>query len=182
MLTPDTLATNGQGWVFDSGSLHSPSRMYATVPVPGDFAHASYHLQLQVRRIKPRDSLLVFLPVAGRQTGFLLDGYPKDGFVSGLHYVDGDGGPTRPNGVRGLQINDTDAHQLDVTVRVGPVTAIIEVKLDERPLYRWTGLPSALSMNSRWTGLAPGQLGFGSHKPEWVIQSARVKRLDAGQK
>lgn len=179
LLKPEALATNGQGWAFDTGSLHSPDRMYATVPLPGDFAHASYHLQLQVRRITPVDSLTVFLPVAGRQTGFLLDGYPKAGFVSGLHYVDGEGGNKQPNAVAGLQINDSEAHQLDLTVRVGPVTAIIEAKLDERPLYRWTGLPSALSMNSRFAGLAPGQLGLVAHKPEWIIQAVRVKRLGA---
>ena len=176
-LKPNDVAANGQGWVFDSGSLRSPDRMYATVPLPGDFANTSYHLQLTIRRLTPADSLTVFLPVAGRQTGFILDGYPRLGFVSGLHYVDGEGGIKQPNAVLGLQVNDSEAHQLDLTVRVGPVTAIIEAKLDNRPLFRWTGLPTALSMNGRFTGLAPGQFGLGSHKAEWVIQAARVKRL-----
>ena len=178
-LTPDAVATNGQGWVFDHGGLRSPDRMYATVPLPGHFANASYHLQLQLRRFTPADSLTVFLPVAGRQTGFLLDGYPKLGFVSGLHYVDGEGGDQQPNAVRGLQVKDSESHQLDFIVRVGPVTATIEVTLDERPFFRWTGLPTALSMNGRFTGLVPDQFGLGAHKPEWVIQAARVKRLEA---
>ena len=176
-LKSDDVTANGQGWVFDNGALRSPDRMYATVPLPGDFANASYHLQLKVRRQTPAESLTVFLPVAGRQTGFMLDGYPKAGFVSGLHYVDGKGADSQPNAVLGLQVSDSESHQLDFIVRVGAVTAIIEVKLDERPLFRWTGLPAALSMNGRFTGLAPNQLGLGSHKAEWVIQSARVKRL-----
>ncbi len=175
-LIPSKIDANGQGWAFDSGSLRSPDRMYATVPLPGDFSNTSYHLQLNIRRLTPADSLTVFLPVAGRQTGFALDGYPKAGFVSGLHYVDGEG-IKQPNAVIGLQISDSEAHQLDLTVRVGPVTAIIEVTLDGRPLFRWTGLPTAFSMNGRFTGLAPGQLGLGAHKPEWIIQAARVKRL-----
>ncbi|MEQ2007708.1 MAG: protein kinase [Limisphaerales bacterium] len=176
-LKPDDVATNGQGWVFDNGSLRSPDRMYATVPLPGNFAHASYHLMLKVRRLSPTESLTVFFPVAGRQTGFMLDGYPRAGYVSGLHYVDGKGDQQQANAVLGLQVKDSEAHQLDLIVRVGPVTASIEVQLDERPLYRWTGLPTALSMNGRFTGLEPGQLGLGAHKAEWVIQAARVKRL-----
>ena len=176
-IKPDDVATKGQGWVFDNGSLRSPGRNFATVPLPGNFAHASYHLELKVRRLTPADSLTVFLPVAGRQTGFMLDGYPQAGYVSGLHYVDGKGDTQQPNAVLGLQISDSEAHQLDLIVRVGPVTAIIEAKLDDRPLFRWTGLPAALSMNGRFTGLAPNQFGLGSHKAEWIITAMKVRRL-----
>ncbi len=177
LLKPDEIAANGQGWVFDNGALRSPDRMYATVPLPGEFANASYQLQLKFRRLTPKESLTVFLPVAGRQTGFMLDGYPNSGFVSGLHYVDGQGGSGQPNAVNSLQVNDSDMHQLDVVVRTGPVTCSVDVKLDERAFFRWTGLPTALSMNGRFSGLAPNQLGLGAHKPEWVIQGVRVKRL-----
>ena len=173
----DDVATKGQGWVFDNGSLRSPDRKYATVPLPGNFAHTSYHLELKVRRLTPADSLTVFLPVADRQTGFMLDGYPQAGHVSGLHYVDGKGDTQQANAVRGLQVKDSESHQLDLIVRVGPVTSSIEVQFDERPLYRWTGLPTALSMNGRFIGLASHQLGLSAHKPDWVIEAARVKRF-----
>jgi len=176
-LKPDDIATKGQGWGYDNGSLRSPDRKFATVPLPGDFAHTSYHLELKVRRLTPADSLTVFLPVADRQTGFMLDGYPQAGFISGLHYVDGKGDHQQPNAVRGLQVKDSATHQLDLIVRVGPVTSSIEAQLDERPLYRWTGQPAALSMNGRFTGLAGHQFGFGTHQPDWIVEAARVKRL-----
>jgi len=107
----------------------------------------------------------------------MIDGYPNGGFVSGLHYVDGEGGLKQPNAVGGLQVKDSDLHQLDLVVLVGPVTASVDVKLDERPFFRWAGAPSSLSMNGRFTGLAPGQFGLGAHRAEWVIQAVRVKRL-----
>ena len=176
-ITPDELATNGQGWTLENGALRSPDSKYATVPLPGDFGHTSYHLELKVRRLTPVDSLTVFLPVAGRQTGFMLDGYPQANFISGLHYVDGKGDKDQPNAVLGLLVKDAESHQLDILVRVGPVTSSIDVQLDGRPLYRWTGLPSALSMNSRFKGLTANQIGLGAHKPEWIIEAMRVKRL-----
>lgn len=91
--------------------------------------------------------------------------------------MDGEGGAKQPNAVPGVQMSDADAHQLDFLVRGGPVTASIDAKLDERPLFRWTGLPTALSMNGRFSNLAPGQFGLGAHKAEWVIQAVRAKRL-----
>ena len=176
-LKPEDVTANGQGWSLDNGALLSPTRQYATVPLPGEFANTSYHLQIKLRRLTPTESLTVFLPVGARQTGFMLDGYPNSGFVSGLHYVDGEGGTKQPNAVLGLQVKDSEAHELDFVVLVGPVTSSVDVKLDGRPLFRWAGLQTSLSMNGRFTGLAAGQLGLGAHKAEWVIQSMRVKRL-----
>jgi len=180
-LKPDEVATNGQGWALDTGTLRSPNRKYATVPLPGNFAQASYQLELKVRRRTPADSLTVFIPVAGRQTGFMLDGYPRAGYVSGLHYVDGKGDQEQPNVLRGLHVKDAQSHQLDIFVRVGLVTSSIEARLDGRPLYRWLGQPSALSMNGRFTGLAAHQVGLGAHTDEWTIEAVRAKRLEANR-
>lgn len=120
----------------------------------------------------------VFLPVAGRQTSFVIDGYPRSGFVSGLHYVDGDGGLKQPGAVRGLQVKDTASHQLDLFVRAGTRVSSIEVLLDDRPFLRWSGLTSALSMNGNFTGLAPDQIGLGAHTDEWTVEAVRVKSLE----
>ena len=166
-------------WQFKAGQLNSPNRKYSTIPVAGGFAHTDYHLQVTLRRRAPQDSVHIFLPVAGRQTSFVIDGYPRSGFVSALHYLDGDGGLKQPGAVRGLQIKDTASHQLDLLVRAGPRVSSIEVRLDNRPLLHWSGLTSALSMNGNFTGLAADEIGLGAHTDEWTIEAMQVKSLEA---
>lgn len=177
-LKPDAVAASGQGWRFKDGQLHSPARLYATLPLADGFAQKDYHLQVRFRRRKPQDSFTVFLPVGGRQTGFVIDGYPRAGGISGLHYLDGDGGLKQPGAVRGVQVKDTAPHQLDLLVRTGPRVSSIEVKLDDRPFYRWSGLTTALSMNGNFTGIASDQIGLGAHADEWTVEAVRVKSLE----
>ena len=177
-LKPQAAENKDQTWQFKAGQLSSPNRKYSTIPVADGFAHTDYHLQVAFRRRSPQDSMHVFLPVAGRQTSFVIDGYPRSGFVSGLHYVDGDGGLKQPGAVRGLQVKDTASHQLDLLVRAGTRVSSIEVLLDGRPLSRWSGLTSALSMNGNFTGLAPDQIGLGAHTDEWTVEAVRVKSLE----
>ena len=176
-LKPDAVTATGQGWRLTDGQLHSPARKYATLPLAGGFAHTDYHLQVRLRRRQTQDSFTVFLPVGGRQTGFTIDGYPRAGTVSGLHYLDGDGGLKQPGAVRGPQVTDTAPHQLDLFVHSGPRISSIEVKLDDRPFYRWSGLTTALSMNGNFTGLAADQIGIAAHTTEWIVESVRVKSL-----
>ena len=176
-LTAEEVAASAQGWQFIQGELRSPARRYATVPLPGDFANASYQVQVTLRSVNPHDSLHVFLPVGTRQTSFMLDGYASQGHRSTLHFLDGDGGSRDPKSIKGQQIQDEQAHQLEVSVRVGNGTSEIETRLDSQPLYRWSGPTSSLSMNPRFPSLPPGRLGFGSHGPEWIITAARVRRL-----
>lgn len=147
------------------------------MPLPGDFANASYQVQVTFRCLNARDSLHVFLPVGTRQTSFMLDGYPSQRHRSTLHFLDGDGGSRDPKATKGQQIQDEQAHQLEVLVRVGHGTSEIETRLDTEPLYRWSGPTSSLSMNPRFLGLPPGQLGFGSHGPEWIITAVKLRRL-----
>jgi serine/threonine protein kinase/WD40 repeat protein len=176
-LTPEVLTASASGWRIVQGELRSPARRYATVPLPGDFANASFQVQMTFQRTGQGDSLHVFLPVGTRQTSFMLDGYPTEGHRSTLHFLDGDGGWRDPKATKGQQIQDAQAHQLEVSVRVGNGTSAIETQLDGKPLYRWSGPTSSLSMSPRFLGLPPGQLGFGSHGPEWVITAVKLRRL-----
>ena len=178
-LKPEIVATNGQSWQLKDGELTSPNRRFSIVPLAGGFANLDYHLQVRFRRTVVRDSLHVFLPVSERQTSFMLDGYPTSGRLSGLHYLDGNGGPRQPGVVKGVQVKDRAAHVLDIYVRSGQPISSVEVRLDERPLYRWSGLTAGLSMNGNFTGLAADQIGLGAHTDEWTVEAVRVKRLES---
>ena len=175
-LKPEGVATNGQGWQLKDGQLTSPNRRFSIVPLAGGFSHMDYHVQVRFRRSVVRDSLHVFLPVSGRQTSFMIDGYPTVR-LSGLHYLDGDGGQKQSGAVKGVQAKPGTVHQMDLFVRSGPRISSIEVQLNDKPLYRWSGLTTALSMNGDFSGLATDQIGLGAHTDEWTIEAVRVKSI-----
>jgi hypothetical protein len=51
---------------------------------------AEYDLELELSRISGRDGIGIVLPVAGRQeVALVLGGYPREGGLDGLNYVDG---------------------------------------------------------------------------------------------
>ena len=165
------------GWQLVDGTLRSPDHMNGVVALPGDLVNTSYQLRIAFQRLKPRDFLGIFLPVGTRQTGFVIDGYPSNGFLSGLHLLDGNTARYDPQAARGQQIKDEDTHHLEVAVRHTGVTSQIEANLDSNLLYRWVGPTSSLGMSPRIKGVTPGQLGFGSHFAEWMIMEAKVRRL-----
>ena len=173
----ETLAADQGGWLLNAGELRSPDIKNATMSLPGEFVNTSYQLQLSFHRGDPREFLGVFLPVGTRQTGFVLDGYAPRGFRSGLHLLNGNTAYYDPQVIKGRQIDDHHPHQLEFLVHHDGLTSEIKVRLDDRPLYRWSGPTSALSMSPRIKGVTPGHLGLGSHYDEWTITAVRVRRL-----
>ena len=123
------------------------------------------------------ESLTVFTPVGTRQTAFLIDGYPFDGWRATLHFLDGDGGRYDPKAALGRRIQPKQTYQLDIYVRLSGAKSDIEVQLDSKPLYHWHGLNHRLSRNPRFRDLPPGNIGFGAHYEGWVVTSAKVRRL-----
>lgn len=115
--------------------------------------------------------------MADRQVAFKLDGSPKEGFFTSLLMVEGYGSRTAPGAVKGKQVRDSDQHELDLTVRLEGANASIEARLDEAPLFQWSGPVTALSLYSKWPALPPGTLALGAHKADWVVYSVKVKRL-----
>lgn len=174
---PREAKQGGHGWQLVDGTLRSPDRLNGVVALPGDFVNASYQLRIAFRRLKPREFLGIFLPVGTRQTGFVIDGYPNNGFRSGLHLLDGNTAAYDPQAITGQQIKDDKTHQLEIVVRNNGLTSRIEIQLDSQLFYRWVGPTSSLDMSPRIKGVAPGQIGLGSHYAEWVITSARARRL-----
>jgi len=128
---------------LDGGALFSPNKRYATLPLPGHFAGLSYQTRVKLRQLAPRDCFHLALPVADRMVGFDLDGSPNAGFSTGLIRVDGKFGRALPGTTHGRQINDTEQHDLEVTVRLADANATITTTLDgqralrmDRPHFR----------------------------------------------
>ena len=53
-----------------------------------------------------------------------------------------------------------------------------ESRLDEQPLYEWSGAATALSLYSKWPAIPQGSLALGAHAANWVVYAVKVKRLE----
>ena len=100
----------------------------------------SYHLRVQLRQLG-KHGFHVVLPVGDRMTGFDLDGF--GGKYTGTNVANGKQGKDLPGVVERKQVNDSEPHDLEVTVRLDGANATITTTLDTRTLYEWTGPTAA---------------------------------------
>jgi serine/threonine protein kinase/WD40 repeat protein len=177
-LTPAGVETTGQGWSLKDGELISPAVQRAVLPLIGDFSGTSYTVRLRLRQGNAKNVFHVVLPIADRMCGFEMDRRGSVGVYTGLTMVNGKFGKDLPGAVEGKQVNDTEAHDLEVTVRLDGSSATVTAMLDARPLYQWTGLTSALSQYPSWATTKPGMIGLGTLAAEWVVSAVKVKRLE----
>ncbi len=181
-LTPAEVEKTGRGWSLKDGELFSPdTKDHATLPLPGAVSGISYQVRVRLRRLAGKKFFHLILPVADRMTGFDLDGFPRDGFYTGLVRVNGKAGKDLPGAVHGEQVKDTKPHDLEVTVRLDGANATITATLDGKPLYEWTGPTAALSQDKYFASTQPGALAFGTYAGGWAVSEVKVKRLKAGK-
>ncbi|MFO1484832.1 MAG: serine/threonine-protein kinase [Verrucomicrobiaceae bacterium] len=182
-LTPAAVEKSGHGWSLKDGELLSPDTRFATLPLPARVAGISYQVHVRLRRLAEWQAFHVVLPVADRMCGFDLDGRPHGGIYTGLIVVNGKWGKNLPGVVEGKQVNDTEPHDLEVTVRLDAASATITATLDARPLYEWTGANAALSQAADWAKTSKtGALAFGTITGGWAVSEVKVKRLEAEKK
>jgi WD40 repeat protein len=174
-LTPEFVAQTGHGWRMDNGAVFSPDNRAATLPLPGNYAGASYQVRIGLRRIDPKNVLQIILPVGGRAVGFALDGYASS--FTGLSRVHNAEVKDLPGAVQGPQVTDAERHELELTVRIDAASAKITARLDGRPLYEWAGPIAELSVNDRWPAPPPGALALGAAAADWVVYEVQAKRL-----
>jgi WD domain, G-beta repeat len=182
-LTPAEVEKTGRGWSLKDGELFSPDTAdHATLPLPGEVSGISYQVRVRLRQLAGKKFFHLILPVADRMTGFDLDGFPRDGFYTGLVRVNGKAGKDLPGAVYGEQVKDTDPHDLEVTVRLDGANATITATLDGKPLYEWTGPTAALSQDKYFATTEPGALAFGTYAGGWAVSGVKVRREKVEQK
>lgn len=179
--TPAAVEKTGHGWSLKDGELFSPDTQNAVVPLLGDFSGTSYRLRLKLRQLPALNVFHIVLPVSDRMCGFYLETRPDGVICTGLGVVNGKAGKEMPGVVKGKQINDTEPHELEVTVRLAGENATITTTLDTRPLYEWTGPTIALSQSKPWATTEPGALALGTYAGGWAVSEVKVKRLEAGK-
>ena len=80
--------------------------------------------------------------------------------------------------VRGQQIEDSEPHDLEITVRLSARTVQIVATLDDRPLYEWSGPATSLNLGKMWSSLPQPTLHLGAGTADWVVSAVKVKRLE----
>jgi eukaryotic-like serine/threonine-protein kinase len=167
-----------RGWSLKNGELVSPKLTgHAKLPLPAKVSDTSYTLRVKLRQLPSKDCFHVVLPVADRMCGFDLEGRSLIGIHTGLIQVDGKYGKDLPGSVQGKLVNDTEPHNLEVTVRLDGANATITVTLDTRPLYEWNGPTAALSQHPTWATKKPGSLALGTYAGGWAVSEVKLKRL-----
>ncbi|HYE17926.1 MAG TPA: hypothetical protein VEA69_05760, partial [Tepidisphaeraceae bacterium] len=129
-LTPAEVEKTGRGWLLTNGELVSSDTKYATVALPEDLSGGSYRVRVTLRQRAAKDVFHVVLPVGGRMTRFELDGF--GGKYTGLNTAGGKTGKDLPGVVTGKQVKDSEAHELEITVRVAGDAATVTATLDGR--------------------------------------------------
>jgi len=177
-LTTATVEQTGNGWRMNDGVLFSPSKKYASLLLPGNFAGANYQIRVKLRQLAPKDCIHLGLSVADRMVGFELDAFPNYGYYSGLNAVNGKHGTTLPGSAHGKLVKDSEQHDLEVTVRLFGANTIITATVDGQPVYEWSGAIAALGNTGPWRStLAPGTITLGAVGADWAVYEVKVKRL-----
>lgn len=177
-LTPVSVAETGHGWRMEGGVLLSPNKKSAILPLPGNFANSSYQLRVKLRQLTPKECFYLSLPIANRMAGFNLDGFPSDGYITSVQQVNGKRGKDVPGAVTGRQVNDSELHDLEVTVHLFETGTTITTTLDGQPLYEWSGPLTALSQSRHWADAPAGSIALGALDANWVVYEVKAKRLD----
>ena len=177
------MKASGNGWKFDAGKLISPGGQ-RVLALPAEVMDGSYQLQLGVHRLKVQESLAIALPIRGRSVAFILDGYPGNGFITGLSDVDGRDLRSEPNRLKGVMISSNSHHNLRITVRSDQYSALVTAKIDGDTVYRWSGLIRRLQMQGYLGTKLPKnfrQLGLLTARQDWSIESIRFRKLPQEQ-
>jgi hypothetical protein len=80
-LTPAIVEKTGNGWRMENGTLNSPVKPHATLPLPGDLSGTRYQVRVKLRQLGPKQSSPLVIPVADRMCGFELEGRPMAAFT-----------------------------------------------------------------------------------------------------
>lgn len=177
-LTPEQVEKTGKGWRLKDGELFSPDKDGpATLLLPGEVPAISYQVSVKLRQHGSKSGIHVVLPVGDRMVSFELDGGFGDQRYTGLTLLNGQIANEAPGTLLGKQVQESDQHDLEVTVRLDGASATITSTLDGESLHAWTGPTAALSQHKAWA-TEPGSLALGTFAGGWAVSDVKLKRLE----
>ncbi|MCB1087124.1 MAG: hypothetical protein KDM63_08770, partial [Verrucomicrobiae bacterium] len=174
-VTPELMEAVATKWKRVEGGFLSPAATAAALPLPGDLSGTSYTVRVGLRKEGDPGVFHLTLPIGDGMVGFELHGKEE---YAGLHMVDGKRVESSPGVVEGIQIADSERHDLELTVRLDGPSVTITTTLDDLPLYEWKGAKARLSRGELWAkSTPPGFLSLGAYREGWEVCDVKVKLL-----
>jgi hypothetical protein len=143
-----------------------------------------YDLVAELTRTNGSDSATISLPVGTRACALHLSAC--EGHVSGLGRIDGRGvtDPLNPAVRRPGGLVNAQRYKALISVRLLPSSqlddhdVLIDVWLDGRPLVRWTGRESSLSLDPAWSLPERGHVAIGANMSSVTFHTLQVRGTD----
>jgi len=152
-------------WSFnDKALVVSPPDGYARLQIPY-IPPAEYTLTVITERKEGGDVFAIGLISSGRQFAAEIDGYPQDGFRSGLSLLDGKPIPNNETTRKGQVIKNRNPTKIVYSVRKTGVT----VTVDGKPLLSYKGDAKRLYRQNDWAVPDKRALFIGSVGNTWHI-------------
>jgi serine/threonine-protein kinase len=124
-----------------------------------------YDLVVIAERLAGSESLNLGISCRGYSSQVVIDGWPQDGFRSGLHYLDGREGRSNETTHKGRVLQNGKPSMIVCSVRFGMLT----VSVDGMQVIDWKGNYSRLSMAKDWVVPDPKALWIGATSSPYRI-------------
>ena len=136
--------------------------------------NGEYDLSVSFTRISGDEAVDVLLPVGSHTCLVFFSGWNGD--CHGIEWIDGKWGCKNQTTVRPGKLINGIKYDMFVKVRSKQNMASIEVFLNNKPIIRWQGNESSLSLRQGWS-LQPQRIGFGTWKIVATFYSAKLKMI-----
>ncbi|MEX2212929.1 MAG: NPCBM/NEW2 domain-containing protein [Phycisphaeraceae bacterium] len=167
-------------WERTATGLRVKRAQFARTGLPIQ-VRGNYDMQVKFVRTAGNESVNVMLPVGDRHVAFIIDGYARQGPLSGLETLNGKLVPDNLTAVAGNKLTNDKLHTIDIRVRVKAGNASIEADLDGQSLLRWNGTP-LLFTGSAWRTQETYRPGLGGFNTDIEFRSATLKLIDGEAK
>lgn len=139
-----------------------------------------YVLEAAVTRQEGEERLILVLIVGGRQVSLHVDGFPETGFLTGLSEIDG----RKPDDVgypgahRGKLLTNGRESTIRCTVRRrSPQEHQVDVAVDGRPAFTWSGPASRLAHAQTFTIPNPQALSVGTWMAAYHVRKLELREI-----
>ncbi len=166
-------------WEHSAGGIRCPVNSFAQSPrleLPVEL-DGDYQIEMRVTRKMGKDAMALILPILGRRTALIIDGFPDGGWLAGLDVVDGREMPNNPTIIKGGKLVNNAEIWILVTVKVTDGQASIHADLDGKPLIRWSGNADSPSLRYMWMTDHPRRPALGAWASMFDFSRLRVRLL-----
>lgn len=167
-------------WLWNSGALVLSKRAaYARVMAPV-VPEGSYEMMMTYARVDGTNSARLILPL-GKSSCLLTLGM-TGGQICGLDRVLGEDPTKNATKTPAKSLAGDGKHTVYAKVMIRDQKVDITVKLDEKPLFTWSGSPSDLSRPGDWELTDSATPGIGINEARMAVFSLQMRMLSGHSK